>query len=251
MNWSLPPSRVPELMDDPAIDAAEHLHALDALATINAVSRTAAQLAAAIRRLGGSSRPGGRFVVADIACGGGDLTCDLATRLVRLGNQPGAAEDSPLLVGVDVSPRAIDRARRLAAGRGVDASFMIRDVLSEGLPPCDVAVCSLFVHHLDDQDAVRLVRRMAESARRGFVISDLIRSRLGLALAVLGTGLLSRSRVARIDGPLSVRAARTPAEYRELCAAAGVGGAAINRSWPERIVIEWRRPGASPAGERP
>lgn len=85
---------------------------------------------------------------------------------------------------------------------------------------------------------------MAAACRLGFVVSDLIRSRLGLVLAVLGTSVLSGSRVARIDGPLSVRAARTRQEYRQLLDAAGLASATIQRTWPERVLITWRREAA-------
>jgi 2-polyprenyl-3-methyl-5-hydroxy-6-metoxy-1,4-benzoquinol methylase len=239
MPWSLSQSRAPELMDDPALAESEHLHALSALAWINAVSRTAAQLAAGVRGLlpsgPGAAAPG---VVLDVACGGGDVTIDVARRL-RRGFGPGGGA---ALVGLDVSPRAVARAREAAAARGIDASFEVRDVLADGCPPCDVVVSSLFLHHLDDATACRLLRGMAAAARRGLVVSDLVRSRLGLCLAVVGTTLLSTSRVARVDGPLSVRAARTPAEYRRLCDDAGLSTATIRRVWPERVVIRWQRP---------
>jgi SAM-dependent methyltransferase len=244
MPWSLPPSREPELMDDPAIAAADHLHALSALARINAISGTAARLAAGVVSLVAASGPRAQsepLVVADIACGGGDVTLALARRLQRtLGG-------GVRVVGLDVSPRAIARAREAAGRRDSDVSFEVRDVLAAGCPPCDVAVNSLFVHHLDDDEADALLRSMARAARRGIVISDLVRSRFGLGLAVVGTTLLSSSRVARVDGPLSVRAARTPREYRELCDRAGLGTATIRRVWPERVVIRWQRP----AGEMP
>jgi hypothetical protein len=87
-----------------------------------------------------------------------------------------------------------------------------------------------------------MVRGMAGAARCGVVISDLVRSRIGLGLAVVGTALLSTSRVARVDGPLSVRAARTPAEYRALCGRAGLEDATIQRIWPERVLLRWHRP---------
>jgi len=48
---SLEPARQAELMDDPGLPEAEHLHALEALATINAVSRTAAQIAGSVLTL--------------------------------------------------------------------------------------------------------------------------------------------------------------------------------------------------------
>jgi len=244
MPWSLPPSREAELMDDPAIAAADHLHALSALGRINAISRTAARLAEGVVSLvaADGARARGPLVVADIACGGGDVTIDLARRLER-------ALGGPVqVIGLDLSPRAVARAREAATRRSSDVSFEVCDVLADGCIPCDVAVNSLFVHHLDDAAAAALLRSMARAARRGIVISDLVRSRLGLGLAVVGTTLLSSSRVARVDGPLSVRAARTPSEYRGLCDRAGLRTATIRRVWPERVVIRWQRPaGESPA----
>lgn len=227
-------------MDDPAIDAADHLHALSALGRINLVSRTAARLAEGVVRVAGSSSTG-PLVVVDVACGGGDVTVDLARRLAE--RDPRRATE---VVGVDLSAFAIDRSRRLARARRSDATFVAADVVATGCPPCDVAVSSLFLHHLDDTDAVALLRSMATAARRGIAVSDLLRTPLGLALAVVGTTLLSRSRVARIDGPLSVRAARTVAEYRVLMARAGLQGGVVRRVWPERVLLEWRRAG----GER-
>jgi SAM-dependent methyltransferase len=245
MPWSLPPSREPELMDDPGIAAADHLHALSALGRINTISRTAARLAEGVVSLlpADTARArGGPLVVADIACGGGDVTIDLARRLRRV--LGGAVQ----VIGFDLSPRAMARAREAAARRGSDVSFEVRDVLADGCPPCDVAVNSLFVHHLADAEADALLRSLAEATRRGIVISDLVRSRLGLGLAVVGTTLLSSSRVARVDGPLSVRAARTLGEYRSLCDRAGLRTATIRRVWPERVVIRWQRPdGEAPA----
>ncbi|MFM8826652.1 MAG: methyltransferase domain-containing protein [Actinomycetota bacterium] len=233
MPWQIPPSRQPELMDDPALAAADHLHALDALAVINAVSGTAWQLAHAVERLLAArvvptDRPA---EIVDIGCGGGDVTVAVARRL---------ASTRPVrVIGVDNSPRALERARDLAARAGVDVSFSVRDVIADGCPPCDIAVSSLVLHHFDDAPAATLLRSLAVAARRGVVISDLLRSRVGLALAVLGTTVLSSSRVARVDGPLSVKAARTIAEYTRLCAEAGMGEAVIRRIWPERVLVTW------------
>ncbi|MFM9025068.1 MAG: methyltransferase [Planctomycetaceae bacterium] len=234
--------RHPELMDDPCLPEADHLHALQALGTINAVSRTSACLAAAVTPLLAAAGPGPVEIV-DLACGGGDVNRGCARRLVR------SLQGRRLAVtGIDTSPRALARARAdlvrdhgLARDESCRVTFATRDLVADGCPPCDVAVSSLFLHHLDDADAIGLLRSMREACRLGFVVSDLVRSRLGLILAVLGTGLLSTSRVARVDGPLSVRAARTAGEYRRLLDAAGLPEATIRRAWPERAVIAWRR----------
>ena len=240
--WSLPQSRRPELMDDPALGEADHFHALRALATINSVSRTAAQIASAVPRvvrrppLDGIERP---ILVVDIACGGGDVSADIACR---------RAQDPRLgptrVVGIDISPRAVAYARSRPGAAAGNVTFSVHDAIEDGCPPCDVAVSSLFLHHLDDATATALLRSMASSAAQGIVVSDLVRSPIGLALAVVGTRLLSGSRVAHVDGPLSVRAARTPAEYRRLLDAAGLGDATIGRIWPERVLVTWRKPRA-------
>ncbi len=234
--WSIPRVREPELMDDPAIAEADHLRALVALGRINTLSLTAARLAAGVVTLAGGqgNRPAGLEVV-DVASGGGDVTIDLARRL------RGASRwRSVAITGIDISPRAIERARDLAARLGSPATFLLRDVTAQGCPSCDVAVSSLFLHHLDDDDARQLLRAMASAARRGIVISDLIRSPAGLFLAFVATLFLTGSRVARVDGPRSVRAARTPAEYRALLESVGLRGATVRRVWPERVSIVWR-----------
>lgn len=238
--WAISCSREPELMDDPSLPAAEHMAALDALGRINLISRTASRLVAGIVRLieGRPSADGRPLRVVDLACGGGDVTVGVAAALetMRARGRIGPAT----VTGFDMSPRAVERAARRAAATGVgNVSFSVRDVAADGCPSCDVAVNSLFLHHLDDVTAASVLRSMAEASRCGVVVSDLIRSRCGLTLAMLGTTLLCGSRVARIDGPMSVRAARTTAEYRDLCAHAGLTEAVLRRAWPERIVIEW------------
>jgi SAM-dependent methyltransferase len=243
---SVTAARCPELMDDPGLPEAEHLHALRALGTINAVSRTAAQLAAAVSSLVPAAHPA-PVTVVDLACGGGDVTLSCARRLSRR-----LAGRRIEMTGVDTSGRALARARAELTrdnlpndGSPCTVAFVERDLVDDGCPPCDIAMSSLFLHHLDDEHAIALVRSLAVACRLGFVISDLVRSRLGLVLAVIGTGLLSTSRVARVDGPLSVRAARTRREYRRLLDAAGLADATIRRTWPERVMITWRREGPS------
>jgi len=246
--WTIPQSRQPELMDDPSLPAADHFRALDALSRINALSLTAAQIAAAVGRLLDSAgrrtddpRP---VEIVDVACGGGDVTAAVGRRIAR---RAGGFGRGPVHVtGLDVSPRALDHARqhaRVATSPAVTdtVSFAVRDVVADGCPACDIAICSLFLHHLDDAAAVRVLTAMAAAARVGLIVSDLVRSRTGLVLARLGTLVLSGSRVARVDGPLSVRAARTPAEYRRLLDHAGLRSATVRRIWPERVLIAWAR----------
>lgn len=254
--WSIPRTRQAELMDDPALPAADHMHALDALARINLVSLTSAQLVRAITRIAAgrdASRSTGRpqgepLRVVDMACGGGDVTVALARRLGRRLPRGTAERPTVHVTGLDKSPRAVDRAERHSRNRTGTAhvTFGVHDILADTCPPCDIATVSLFLHHLDDDDAVHVLASLAGAARIGIVVSDLLRTVTGLTLAVVGTAVLSRSRVARVDGPLSVRAARTPAEYRNLLDRAGLREATIHRSWPQRAILVWTRPDHAP-----
>jgi hypothetical protein len=103
-------------------------------------------------------------------------------------------------------------------------------------------MCSLFLHHLADDEAKDLLTRMAAAARHLLLVNDLERSTRGLLLAYLGTRLLSRSPVVHVDGLRSVRAAFTRTEVRALAERAGLNGAEVSPRWPCRYLLTWRRP---------
>ena len=225
-------------MDAEDLDPTRHVTALRALARVNRVSLVAARVWREVlhmRRISHDRGVGLPLRLLDVACGGGDVMVDVASRAHRAG--------VPLAVhGCDSSPVALEHARREAERRGVEADFFARDVLAEGLPGGYDLVCSsLFHHHLSREDAVGLLRAMAEAGHR-VLVQDLLRGTLGYVLAWSGLRLLSRSDVARVDGPRSVRAAFTLSEVRTMATEAGYVGAVVQRGWPERFILRWRRP---------
>lgn len=225
-------------MDAEDLDPTRHVTALRALARVNRVSLVAARVWREVlhmRRISHDRGVGLPLRLLDVACGGGDVMVDVASRAHRAG--------VPLAVhGCDSSPVALEHARREAERRGVEVDFFARDVLAEGLPGGYDLVCSsLFHHHLSREDAVGLLRAMAEAGHR-VLVQDLLRGTLGYVLAWSGLRLLSRSDVARVDGPRSVRAAFTLSEVRTMAAEAGYVGAVVQRGWPERFILRWRRP---------
>ena len=237
--FALPPlvQRPPELMDDPSLDAGQHEEAIRALARIHVVSRTASQIASHLVSLSQKVSPTAAepIRIIDIACGGGELTIAVAQRIAR--TVPHRVE----IIGLDISERVIGWAtqKHTLANEHLDVSFQTCDVLNGALPSCTLAFHSLFLHHLDDGQAVTQLQAMAAASQIGFVFSDLLRTRVGLFLAQLGTRVLSRSSVARIDGPLSVKAARTIKEYKHLFEEAGLLEPVLQRAWPERVCVTW------------
>ena len=172
----------------------------------------------------------------DVACGAGDVAIGLAKRA--------RAQATRLAIeGCDVSPTAVAYATRRSQHKGVDLRFFEHDVINTPLPAAyDVVVCSLFLHHLEEEQAVRLLGALYAAARSLVIVSDLDRSRMGLLLAWLGTRLLSRSPVVHVDSLRSVRAAFTRKEAVGLAARAGLRSSQLTRHWPcrWRLVAEHR-----------
>ena len=225
--------RRPEVMDQPDLDPSEHIRALQGLRRINAISRCVPGLFRHIDKLVRET-PSAQLSVLELACGGGDTAIKLAA----------LARSRQLDVSVqacDLNPEAVHIARRNAERFQSSVEVFVADALDpSGFQDFDVVYCTLFVHHLDPADVVRLLTLMAARARRLVVVDDLIRSRLGYALAWTGTRLLSRSWVVHHDGPLSVRGAFTSAEILDLAAQAGLHDPLLERTWPERYRLCWR-----------
>ena len=224
--------RIPELMDEPDIDPAAHRAALAGLARINKLSLSANILWPPIQALA-ERNPGKTIRVLDFATGSGDVPLSLWKRAKSAG--------IPLEVeGCDISSTAIRNATENA--RGCDVRYFTHDVIREPLHGrYDVVTCSLFLHHLAEPDALTVLRHMRDAARELVLVNDLERSRLGYALAWIGTRVLSRSPVVRFDGPASVRSAFTPKESLALAERAGLTGAKVGRRWPCRYLLSWRR----------
>jgi len=222
-------------MDDPQLDSEKHLEALRGLERINAWSGSARLIWPLISALAREnlSVP---LRVLDIATGGGDIPITLQHR-ARQSNL-----SNIVFAGCDLSERAMQYARERAARVKATIDFFPLDVLHQSLPPdFDVVMASLFTHHLDAEQVVELLKRMGQAARRMVIINDLRRSRGGLLLAQLATRILSRSDVVHTDGPLSVHAAYTIHEMREMAEQAGLTGAKVERCWPCRLRLVWTR----------
>lgn len=216
---------VPELMDDPNLEPAQHRVALRGLARLNWVGNAAGILLPLLKRehAGGQIRP---LRVLDLGCGSGDVLNALSSK--SKGRIRG--------LGIDISPTAIEQAKRNAP-KGT--AYRVQDALdvSRELPRCDVAVSSLFFHHLTDDQALNLLVRMARCARRAVIVSDLERSMASWCLVWLGAHFLSRSRIVHYDSARSVEAGWTVRELKSLARRAGLKNVTLKRAFPARVVL--------------
>jgi ubiquinone/menaquinone biosynthesis C-methylase UbiE len=99
----------------------------------------------------------------------------------------------------------------------------------------DYATTSLFLHHLDDDDVVRVLSAMSRVAKRGIIAGDLLRNRRAYAWIKLFT--LFANPVVKNDGPASVAQAFSKAEVLSFRDRAGVGYADYFEHFGHRFVL--------------
>ncbi|MEO1009214.1 MAG: methyltransferase domain-containing protein [Planctomycetota bacterium] len=225
----MPRRLVGELMDDPAIDPAAHDAALRGLARLNRMSRSAAMLWPHVRREAAAlDRP---LRLLDVATGSGDVPIALALRSRQAGLEVECS-------ACDVSEHALRRARERADAAGIELRTMPLDLLREPLPDTDVAVCSLFLHHLTNEEAERVLRSMCDAAGRLVLANDLRRGAWGTALAATVPRIATRSPVVHVDALRSARAAFSLAEARDLVR--GIAGRwSVAPRFPGRMLLAW------------
>lgn len=226
----------PELMDDPTLDQSSHHQALIGLRRINWWSRTDAAVWNILKKIAQQSPAGVPTTVLDIASGGGDL----AIRLAKIARQ----ENIPIQIhGCDISPTAIAHATQQTQAAGLsNVSFHQCNALEESLPrpSYDVVMCSLFLHHLNADQAHVLLGRMKTAAKKLVLVDDLRRTRFGYWLAWLGCRILTRCYIVHIDGPMSVEGAFTTAEATDIAVKAGLKNPTMQHHWPQRFLLSWR-----------
>lgn len=100
----------------------------------------------------------------------------------------------------------------------------------------DYVYCSLFLHHLNDGDSVRLLREMGRVARKRIFILDLNRNAIAFH-AYRTFGRLVLQRFTLEDGALSILRSRTPEELVTVASKAGLSNIKVERSFVNRLVL--------------
>ncbi len=226
-----------ELMDLPSTSRAEFEEALTDIQWVNRYLRGADTLIDAVDELV-SPLQKREFTVLDMGTGAGDIPI----ALVQWGQKQGIRFK---VTAVDLHPVAVEYARQKTSGFP-EIEVIQADALN--LPfadgQFDLVVSSMFMHHLNTDEAVRLLQEMARLSRIGFVVNDLERSPLAwLGIRALGA-VLRKGRVFRHDAPLSVQRGFQVRDVEELKALCGLPQIAIARKPPYRIVLTWRKPDA-------
>ncbi|MEX8549353.1 MAG: methyltransferase domain-containing protein [Mucilaginibacter sp.] len=169
------------------------------------------------------------FHISDWGCGGGDVLRAIEKK----------AEKQNLhlqFTGIDATPAAVNFANRKNTSPQI--RFILADVLSEEVSTLkfDIVLSTLFTHHFEDEAWILLIKKMINCSRRAVIIDDLHRHWFAYYAIKIITRIVTRSRLARYDGPLSVLRGFKRKELESLLQQAGIKNYNIKWMWAFR----WR-----------
>ncbi len=102
----------------------------------------------------------------------------------------------------------------------------------------DYAICSLFTHHFNDENVVRILEEMSRVARCGIYVIDLHRHAAAYFSYKIFCAAFRISPLVREDGSLSILRSFKPDELEEFGREANLKEVLVKRCFPFRLVLE-------------
>lgn len=171
-----------------------------------------------------------RFSVLDVGAGSGEL-------LRVIGEWAANNHYDAHLTGVELN------ARSATAIAEQSASIKINSVRADAftLPfadnQFDYAICSLFLHHFESEQAVKILQELNRVAQREVLVIDLHRHPIAYYFYTTIGRLLFHNRLIKEDGALSILRGFKPAELKSIALQAGLGNVKVARRFPYRLVL--------------
>lgn len=165
--------------------------------------------------------------IIDLGAGFGELL-KAASKMI--------GDKTAFLVGAEISSDAVKAMNARSPQTGVQAVQC--DALKLPFPDrsFDFAISSLFLHHLNDEQAKQLIREMRRVARKNFFIIDARRQPAAYySFRLFGSIFLQR--FSRDDGSLSILRCFKPDELRQIALDAGIKSPAIRKCAAFRLVL--------------
>ncbi|MCW5519381.1 methyltransferase domain-containing protein [Aureitalea sp. L0-47] len=187
-----------EIMDDMDFGGEEMPKLLDDLRRVNKWLGGNSGAIAGIKKLVKSSETKKEIKIIDLGCGDGEMLRVCSDVLNR-------KEARFTFIGVDGNPHIIEEAEKRSENYP-NIEFRTMDVFSSEMDELeyDIALFSLFLHHLKDGQISELLKNVSQKAKVGLVINDLERSRIAFELFKIVSTLFVRTRTAKIDGLISI-----------------------------------------------
>ena len=224
--------REPEWMDAADADPDELKRSLRFIRRINALFGYTRQTISHLEQFSRRWRSQERITIVDFATG----SADVPHAILRWASRRGF---DVRIVGLDLHPATAS----IALATKTDPLLSIVCAGAMAAPfaagSFDYALTSMFLHHLDEDDAVRVLREMNRVARRGIIASDLLRDRRAYGWISLFT--LAAGPMVRHDARVSVAQAFAQDEVLDLRDRADIGFAQFHCHFGHRFALAGER----------
>jgi 2-polyprenyl-3-methyl-5-hydroxy-6-metoxy-1,4-benzoquinol methylase len=186
-----------EIMDDLEMSGELLINSLDQLAKINKWLGGNTITIDGIKTILKDQVKDRTISIVDLGCGNGDL-------LRKIADYGRENNYKFQLLGIDANQATVDYAVQLSA-KYPEIVYQKEDVLSEEFTKhtYDIATCTLFLHHFEDEIALNFIQTLLKNAEIGVVVNDLHRHRLAYYLFNLLTSVI-KNRMTREDGLTSI-----------------------------------------------
>ncbi|HKO42851.1 MAG TPA: methyltransferase domain-containing protein [Pyrinomonadaceae bacterium] len=183
------------------------------------------------------------FSVIDVGAGSGELLRTIAG-WARHHNREAQ------LTGVELNARSARAIAEQSAMLDINAVRANAFVLPFSDNQFDYAICSLFLHHFKNDQAMKILRELNRVARREVVAIDLHRHPVAYYFYTTIGRLLFHNRLIREDGALSILRGFKPGELNELAEKSGLTHARVVRRFPYRLVLTAKKTEVLPLNQR-
>jgi SAM-dependent methyltransferase len=233
-------SNKPELMDFDVRNFAEFKNCLQQLEIINILTFAYRPTKRWFQRIIKKNNSAA-ISILDAGSGGGDMLRRIYKWHKKINQNSGFGVKPDIkLTGVDLNCWSAATAKQLTP-QDMNIEFITADIFS--LPPQsrpNYIISSLFTHHLNDEELIKFLIWMDETAIDGWLINDLHRHFIAYYFIKFFTRIIPVNRLIRHDAPLSVARAFKLKDWKNLIDKSGIDQTKIKIKWffPFRYVIE-------------
>lgn len=187
-----------EIMDDFNLEGSQLADALDKIAQINQFLGGNTLTLNGVKKLISKVPKGQMIAIVDLGCGNGDMLRTLAEYAVR--NQLNFK-----LIGIDANLFTVNYATSSSL-KYPNIEYLSKDIFEiefENLT-FDIALCTLTLHHFNDNDIIRIIQNVETNAQLGIVVNDLHRSKIAYRLFQFIAMVLNLNEMSKKDGLISI-----------------------------------------------
>ena len=215
-----------EIIDGPPVPFKDMACCMMDIARVNALFGGRMVTMIHVKRLLGALPTDRLITVLDVGTGAGDIPRELVRWARREGRRIRVFALDRDAATLQIAAQVVRDYPEISFVRGNALSLPIRP------EAVDLTISAMTLHHLEPDAGVQYLAEMDRAARVGFVVNDLVRSRIAHWVVWLITRFITRSAISRHDGPLSVKRSYTPREVSGLCEQAGLKGVDVVHHWP-------------------